>query len=64
MVGKLPGRRASGKSFQTNVLILLHINGDGKIERVDEYYTATLDQGVDLKGYPLMNSNKSGTVKL
>ena len=46
------------------MLILLYINGDRKIERVDEYYTATLDRGVDLEGYSLMNSDKSGTVKL
>ena len=64
MVGKLPGRPASGKSFQANVLILLRINDDGKIERVDEYYTATLDEGVDLKSYSLMNRDKSGTEKL
>lgn len=64
MVGNLPGRPASGKTFQTNVLILLHINEDGKIEKVDEYYTATLDQGVDTEGYSLMNSEKSRTEKL
>ena len=64
MVGELPGRPASGKSFQTNVLVLLRINDDDKIERVDEYYTATLDQGVDLEGYLLMNRDKIGTEKL
>ena len=44
MVGPPPGRRASGKSFQNHVLIMLGIGEDGKIGRVDEYYTATLDE--------------------
>ena len=48
MVGPLPGRAASGKTFRANVLILLKIKEGGKIQRVDEYYSATLDEGVTI----------------
>lgn len=64
MVGPLPGRPASGKTFRANVLILLKINAERKIERVDEYYTATLDEGVDVKNYKLLNGEKRKPGKL
>lgn len=64
MVGPLPGRPASGKTFRANVLILLKINEERKIQRVDEYYTATLDEGVDVKNYKLLNGEKRKPGKL
>ena len=64
MVGPLPGRPASGKTFRANVLILLKINEERKIQRVDEYYTATLDEGVDVKNYKLLGGEKQKPVKL
>lgn len=47
MVGPLLGRKPSGKTFAANVLVLLGINGEGKIQTVDEYYSATLDEAGD-----------------
>ena len=66
MVGKLPGRPASGKSFRTKVIILLGIGEGGKIERVDEYYTARVDEGMELEGYRLMGARRkqNGSEKL
>lgn len=64
MVGPLPGRAASGKTFETNSLILLGINEDGKIQRVDEYYTATLDECPGVEKYTLMSAGRSGSAKL
>ena len=64
MVGTLPGRQASGKLFRTNVLIVLGIDEMGKIQRVDEYYTATLDQGRDVSEYRLVRPRKHGVEKL
>lgn len=64
MVGPLPGRAASGKTFRANVLILLKINEEGKIQRVDEYYTATLDEGVDVEDYKLLDGEKHGSRKI
>ena len=61
MAGDLPGRKASGKRFRTNVLIVLKIEAEsGKIERVDEYYTATLDEGCDVSGYVLAGGRGRG----
>lgn len=59
MAGDLPGRKASGKRFRVNVLIVLKIDGrSGKIERVDEYYTATLDEGCDVWKYKLVSGRR------
>lgn len=66
MVGDLPGRKASGRRFRTNVLIVLRVcaggegEGEGKIERVDEYYTATLDEGCDVEEYKLVGRGGGG----
>lgn len=64
MVGKLPGRRASGKYFRTNVILVLRIDDEGKIERVDEYCTATLDEGCEIMDYRLAGAKSRAEAKL
>lgn len=65
MVHSLPGRKASGRTFAANVLIMLGIDGANKIEKVDEYYSATLDEGGDVETYKLISaSRKRGDEKI
>ncbi|MCJ1333439.1 hypothetical protein MMC10_010138 [Thelotrema lepadinum] len=64
MVGALPGRKASGKTFKANVLIMLGINEENKIQKVDEYYSATLDEAGDVDTYKLINPPQRGREKL
>lgn len=64
MVGAMPGRPASGKDFQANSLIMLGIDEDGKIQRVDEYYTATLDECKGLEHYTLMSAGSRPSSKI
>ena len=65
MVGPLPGRKASGRTFAANVLIMLGIDGENKIEKVDEYYSATLDEAGDVGTYKLMSApRKRGPEKI
>ena len=64
MVGKLPGRVPSGKTFHAKVLILLGINKEGKIQNVDEYYSALLDESTGVDSYHLMNARKKGSSKI
>ena len=64
MIGPLPGRKASGKSFAANVLIVLGINEEDKIQKVDEYYSATLDEAGDVDTYRLMNPRPPHPAKL
>ena len=47
----LPKRKATGKRFACHVCFVLGINGEGKIERVDEYLPMDFDDGVDVDGY-------------
>ena len=64
MVGPLPGRPASGKTFPANVLIHLKVNEERKVQRLDEYCTATSDEGVDAKNYKSLGGEKHKPGKL
>ena len=65
MVGPLPGRRASGRTFAANVLIILGIDQQNQIEKVDEYYSATLDEAGDVEMYRLISRpTKRGPEKI
>ena len=64
MVGPLPGRAPGGKIFRSHVLILLGINDDGKIQKVDEYHSAAVDEGTDVEAYTFMGTGKKNAGKL
>ena len=64
MVGALPSKKASGRTFAANVLIMLGVNEDNKIQKVDEYYSATLDEAQDIQTYKLTSPPERGPGKL
>ena len=65
MVGRVGKRPASGRSFAANTLIVLQIDErDGKISRVDEYYSATFDELGDVETYQIVAAPERAGHKL
>jgi hypothetical protein len=53
--------KASGRDYKNHLCLVMKIDDDGKIKRIDEYYNKAWDQGVKEEEYTIM---KGGSLKL
>ena len=53
--------KASGKDFECHVCMVLEIDDDGRIRRIDEYYNKQWDDGVAEQDYTVL---KGASMKL